>query len=175
PFQVQLDQAQATLARDQAQLKNAQLDDERYAHLVDAQLLPKQQLDQQTALVQQYEATLRQDQANIDSAKLQLTYSRVTAPISGVAGLRIVDPGNIVHAADATGIVVLTELQPISVLFTIPEDSLPQVRQKLLAGAKLPVEAYSRDDSTKLASGVLASADNEIDSSTGTSKLKAVF
>jgi len=175
PFQVQLDLAQATLARDQAQLRSAKLDADRYQHLVDSGLLPKQQLDQQTALVQQYEATIKQDQANIDNAKLQLTYSKVTSPITGVAGLRLVDPGNIVHAADATGMVVLTQLQPIAVLFTIPEDSLPQVRQKLLAGATLPVDAYSRDDSTKLASGILASADNEIDSSTGTSKLKAVF
>ncbi|HEX4347880.1 MAG TPA: MdtA/MuxA family multidrug efflux RND transporter periplasmic adaptor subunit [Vicinamibacterales bacterium] len=175
PYQVQLELAQATLARDQAQLANAKLDDDRYTHLVETGLIPKQQLDQQKALVQQYEATVKQDQATIDSANLQLTYSKVTAPITGVAGLRQVDPGNIIHAADATGMVVLTQLQPIAVLFTIPEDSLPQVRQKLLSGTTLPVEAYSRDDARKLASGVLTSADNEIDSSTGTSKLKAIF
>jgi multidrug efflux system membrane fusion protein len=132
-------------------------------------------LDTQTALVSQYEATSKQDQANIDNARLQLTYSKITAPITGVVGLRLVDPGNIVHASDANGMVVITQLQPISVLFTIPEDSLPQVTQKLRAGAHLPVDAYNRDNSKKLASGMLMTLDNQIDSTTGTSKLKAVF
>jgi multidrug efflux system membrane fusion protein len=175
PFQVQLQLAQAALARDQALLVNARLDVERYNHLFERQLIPSQQVDTQAALVEQYQATIKQDEANIENAKLQLVYSRVTAPITGIAGLRLVDPGNIVHAADATGMVVLTQLQPISVLFTIPEDSLPEIRQKLRAGNHLRVEAYSRDDSRKLASGALATVDNEIDSSTGTSKLKAVF
>jgi membrane fusion protein, multidrug efflux system len=175
PFQVQLQLAQAALARDQALLVNARLDVERYNHLFERQLIPSQQVDTQAALVEQYQATIKQDEANIENAKLQLVYSKVTAPIGGIAGLRLVDPGNIVHAADATGMVVLTQLQPISVLFTIPEDSLPEIRRKLRDGNHLRVEAYSRDDSLKLASGALATVDNEIDSSTGTSKLKAVF
>ena len=132
-------------------------------------------MDTQTALVAQYEGTIKQDAANIDNAKLQLTYAKVTAPITGVVGLRLVDPGNIVHASDANGMIVITQLQPISVLFTIPEDSLPQVTQKLRAGAQLPVDAYNRDNSKKLASGTLMTLDNQIDNTTGTSKLKAVF
>ena len=143
--------------------------------LLTTDAIPKQQLDTQIALVAQYEATIKQDTANIDNAKLQLTYAKVTAPITGVVGLRLVDPGNIVHASDATGMVVITQLQPISVLFTIPEDSLPQVTQQLRAGAHLPVDAYNRDNSKKLASGTLVTVDNQIDNTTGTSKLKAVF
>jgi multidrug efflux system membrane fusion protein len=125
--------------------------------------------------VAQYEGNIKQDTANIDSAKLNLTYAKVTAPITGVVGLRQVDPGNIVHASDTNGMIVITQLQPISVLFTIPEDSLPQVTQKLRAGAHLPVDAYNRDNSKKVASGMLVTLDNQIDSTTGTSKLKAVF
>ena len=137
--------------------------------------IPSQQLDTQVALVAQYEATIKQDQANIDNAKLQLIYAKITAPITGVVGLRLVDPGNIVHATDTTGMIVITQLQPIAVLFTIPEDSLPQVTQKLRAGAHLPADAYNRDNSKKLASGMLVTLDNQIDNTTGTSKLKAVF
>jgi multidrug efflux system membrane fusion protein len=175
PFQVQLELAQATQAHDQALLDNAKLDVERYTQLLATDAIPKQQLDTQKALVAQYEATIKQDAANIDNAKLQLVYAKVTAPITGVVGLRLVDPGNIVHANDANGMVVITQLQPISVLFTIPEDSLPQVTQKLRAGAHLTVDAYNRDDSKKLASGTLVTVDNQIDNTTGTSKLKAVF
>jgi multidrug efflux system membrane fusion protein len=175
PFQVQLELAQATLARDQALLDNAKLDVERYQKLLATDAIPKQQLDTQTALVAQYQAATQQDAANIDNAKLQLTYAKVTAPITGVVGLRLVDPGNIVHANDPSGMVVITQLQPIAVLFTIPEDSLPQVTQKLRAGAHLTVEAYNRDNSRKLASGTLLTVDNQIDNTTGTSKLKAVF
>ncbi|HEY7288969.1 MAG TPA: MdtA/MuxA family multidrug efflux RND transporter periplasmic adaptor subunit [Vicinamibacterales bacterium] len=175
PFHVQLELAEATQAHDEALLKNARVDLERYGQLLATDAIPKQQLDTQTALVAQDEATVKQDSANIDNAKLQLTYSKVTAPISGVVGLRLVDPGNIVHASDATGMVVITQLQPISVLFTIPEDSLPQVTQKLRAGAHLAVEAYNRDNSKKLATGTLITVDNQIDNTTGTSKLKAVF
>jgi multidrug efflux system membrane fusion protein len=113
--------------------------------------------------VAQYEATIKQDQANIENAKLQLTYSKITAPITGVVGLRLVDPGNIVHAADANGMITITQLQPIAVLFTIPEDSLPEVTQKLRAGAHLPADAYNRDNSKKLASGMLVTLDNQID------------
>jgi len=175
PFQVQLELAQATLARDQALLDNSKVDLERYELLRKTEAIPKQQLDTQLALVSQYQATTKQDVATIDNAKLQLDYAHVTAPITGVAGLRLVDPGNIVHAADLTGMVVLTQLQPISVLFTLPEDSLPQVMQKLRANARLRVDAYNRDNSKKLASGMLMTIDNQIDNTTGTSKLKAVF
>jgi membrane fusion protein, multidrug efflux system len=175
PYQVQLELAQATLAHDQALLDNAKVDVERYKTLLATDAIPKQQLDTQVALVAQYEATTKQDVATIDNAKLQLVYAKVTAPITGVVGLRLVDPGNIVHATDATGMVVITQLQPISVLFTIPEDSLPQVTQKLRAGAHLSVDAYNRDNSRKLASGTLVTVDNQIDNTTGTSKLKAVF
>ena len=175
PYQVQLELAQGTLARDQALLNNAKLDLERYKMLLATDAIPKQQLDTQTALVAQYEGTIKQDTANIDNAKLQLIYAQVTAPITGVVGLRLVDPGNIVHASDQNGMVVITQLQPISVLFTIPEDALPQVVQKLRAGAHLPTDAYNRDNSKKLASGRLVTLDNQIDSTTGTSKLKAVF
>ena len=175
PFQVQLELAQATLAHDQALLNNARLDVARYTQLLATEAIPKQQLDTQVALVAQDEATVQQDAANIDNARLQLTYAKVTAPISGVVGLRLVDPGNIVHASDATGMVVITQLQPIAVLFTIPEDSLPPVTQKLRAGAHLTVEVYNRDNSKKLATGTLVTVDNQIDNTTGTSKLKAVF
>jgi multidrug efflux system membrane fusion protein len=175
PYQVQLDLAQATLAHDQALLANAKLDLDRYKQLVKTDAIPSQQLDTQVALVAQYEATIKQDQANIDNAKLQLTYSKVTAPITGVLGLRLIDPGNIVHASDTQGMITITQLQPIAVLFTIPEDSLPEVTQKLRAGAHLPADAYNRDNSKKLASGMLVTLDNEIDNTTGTSKLKAVF
>jgi multidrug efflux system membrane fusion protein len=175
PFQVQLELGQATLAHDQALLNNAKLDVERYTQLLATDAIPKQQLDTQKALLAQYQATIQQDTATIDNAKLQLVYAKVTAPITGVVGLRLMDPGNIVHASDAGGIVVITQLQPISVLFTIPEDSLPQVTQKLRAGAHLTVEAYNRDNSKKLASGTLVTVDNQIDNTTGTSRLKAVF
>jgi multidrug efflux system membrane fusion protein len=175
PYQVQLELAQATRARDQALLDNAKVDLERYKLLRQTEAIPKQQLDTQLALVSQYQATIQQDTANIDNAKLQLQYANVTSPITGVAGLRLVDPGNIVHAADLAGMVVLTQLQPISVLFTIPEDSLPQVMRKLRANAHLTVDAYNRDNSKKLASGRLLTIDNQIDNTTGTSKLKAVF
>ena len=175
PFQAQLDLAQATLAHDQALLDNAKVDLGRYQKLLDEGVIPSQQKDTQAALVAQYEGTIKQDLANIENAQLQLTYSKVTAPISGIAGLRIVDPGNIVHASDAAGIVTITQLQPISVLFTIPEDRLPEVTQKLRAGVHLPADAYNRDNSKKLASGTLVTLNNQIDNTTGTSQLKAVF
>jgi multidrug efflux system membrane fusion protein len=175
PFQVQLEQAEGTQAHDQALLDNAKLDLARYETLLAQDAIPKQQLDTQKALVAQYVGSLQQDQANIDNAKLQLVYSKVIAPITGRVGLRLVDPGNIVHASDANGMIVITQVQPISVLFTIPEDSLPAVVQKLRQGAHLHVDAYNRDNSQKLASGTLLTMDNQIDSTTGTSKLKATF
>ena len=175
PFQVMLEQAQGTLAHDQALLENAKLDLQRYDVLVKQDAIPTQQLDTQKALVAQYEGNIKQDVANIDNAKLQLVYAKITAPITGRIGLRLVDPGNIVHASDANGMIVITQLQPISVLFTIPEDDLPAVMRKLRAGVKLTVDAYNRDNSQKLASGTLLTMDNQIDNTTGTSKLKAIF
>jgi membrane fusion protein, multidrug efflux system len=175
PYQVQKDLAEGTFARDTALLENAKLDLERYKTLLAQDAVPKQQLDTQTALVAQYQGNIKQDQANIDNAKLNLTYAKVTAPISGRIGLRVVDPGNIVHASDANGMLVITQIDPISTLFTIPEDSLPQVMKKLRAGARLQVDAFNRDNSMKLATGYLLTVDNTIDSTTGTSRLKAVF
>src|SRR5580658_1774078 len=175
PYQVQLGQAQGTLAHDQALLDDAKLDLARYVTLLEQDAIPKQQLDTQKALVQQYEGSIKQDVANVDAAKLNLTYSHVTAPITGNVGLRLVDPGNIVHAADANGMVVITQLQPIQVQFTIPEDSLPAVLKKMRAGVQLSVDAYTRDNATKLATGEFQTVDNQIDNTTGTAKLKAVF
>ena len=175
PFQVQLDQAEGQLARDQALLNNAQVDLERYKVLFAQDSVPKQQLDTQQSLVRQYEAAIKSDQAQVDNAKLQLIYCRITAPSGGRVGLRLVDAGNIVHATDANGLVVITQLQPITVLFTIPEVSLPPVLAKLKAGARLPVEAYDRERKQKLATGTLLTVDNQIDPTTGTVKLKAEF
>lgn len=175
PFQVQLEQAQGQLARDQAQLNDAKVNLARYQALWQAQVISKQQLDTQAAQVGQFQGTIEADQAAIDNAKLQLTYCRITAPIGGRAGLRQVDVGNIVHASDANGIVTITQVEPIAVLFTIPADELPSVLKKLRAGAKLPVDAYDRSDTNKIASGTLLAVDNQIDPNTGTSRLKAVF
>jgi multidrug efflux system membrane fusion protein len=175
PYQVQLELAQGQMARDAALLSNAKVDFDRYTTLLKQDAIPQQQLDTQKALVAQYEGNIKTDQANIDSANLNLIWAKVPAPITGRVGLRQVDPGNIVHASDQTGMVVITQLQPITALFTIPEDNLPIVMQKLNSGIKLPLDAYSRDNSQKLASGTLETVDNQIDPTTGTSKLKAVF
>jgi multidrug efflux system membrane fusion protein len=175
PFQAALDQVQGQLARDQALLTNAKLDLARYKDLIASDAIPKQQLDTQAALVAQDEGTVKNDQAMVEAAKLQLDYSHITSPISGRIGLRQVDPGNIVHAADANGILVITQLHPIAVIFTLPEDNLPAIMHRVTAGAKLPVIAYNRDKSQKLADGFLQTVDNQIDPGTGTSKLKAVF
>jgi multidrug efflux system membrane fusion protein len=173
--QVQLATAEGTLAKDQALLKNAQLDLERYRTLFKQDSIAKQQLDTQDALVRQYEATLKVDHAAIESARLQLVYSRITAPVSGRIGLRQVDIGNIVRAGDANGIVVITQLQPITVVFSIPEDNLPPVMKKLQAGERLTATAFDRSGKTQLAAGMLITADNQIDPATGTVKLKAQF
>jgi multidrug efflux system membrane fusion protein len=175
PFEVQLAQAKGQLARDQALLQSAKAEQDRNQLLLNKGLIPKQQFDTQAAVVGQYEGAIQADQAQIDNANLQLTYSRIVAPISGQIGLRLVDEGNIVRAADPGGMVVITQLQPISVLFAIPEDNLTDVLRKLRAGQKLRVEAWDHDDSKKIADGVLLTADNQIDPTTGTSKLKAVF
>ncbi|HXE14498.1 MAG TPA: MdtA/MuxA family multidrug efflux RND transporter periplasmic adaptor subunit, partial [Bryobacteraceae bacterium] len=174
-YQVQLLTAKATLARDQAQLKDAMVNLDRNKQLYAARVIAKQQLDTQAALVAQYEAGIEADKAQIDAAQLQLTYCRILAPISGKIGLRQVDPGNMVHASDTTGIAVITQLQPISVLFSIPEDYLPEVLKRLRSNAHLPVFAYDRNGNEKLATGTLLTVDNQIDPTTGTSKLKANF
>ena len=174
-YQAQLEQMQGLLARDQALLDNARVDLERYRKLLAQDSIAEQQLSTQAALVRQYEGTVKLDIGQVDNAKLQVEYTRITAPISGRLGLRQVDPGNIVRATDANGLVVITQLQPITVVFSIPEDSLTAVMKKLRAGDKLPVDAYDRAGQTKLASGFLLTADNQIDTSTGTLKLKAQF
>jgi membrane fusion protein, multidrug efflux system len=175
PFQVMLTQAQGQMAKDQALLKNAQLDLERYRTLLAQDSIASQQVDTQEALVRQYEGTVAADQGAIDSAKLQLTYSRVTAPIGGRVGLRQVDPGNVVHAADTTGLVVITQLQPTTVIFPIPEDNVPQVMKRMQSGEAIVVDAWDRDQKVKLATGKLLTVDNQIDPTTGTVKLKAEF
>jgi membrane fusion protein, multidrug efflux system len=175
PFQVQLTQAQGQMARDRELVRNAQVDLARYRQLWAQDSIPKQQLDTQESLVRQYQAAVQIDQGLIDNAQLQLTYSRITAPVSGRVGLRQVDPGNMVHASDAGGLVLITQLQPSAVLFPIPEDSLPPVMAKLRSGAKLAVEAYDREMKLKLAQGTLLTVDNQIDPTTGTVRLKALF
>ncbi|MGZ5178397.1 MAG: MdtA/MuxA family multidrug efflux RND transporter periplasmic adaptor subunit, partial [Burkholderiales bacterium] len=175
PFQVQLTQALGQLAKDQALLKNAMIDLERYRTLFQQDSIAKQQLDTQAALVRQYEGTIKADQGQVDSARLQLTYSRVTAPLTGRIGLRQVDPGNIVRSSDTNGLVVITQLQPVSVIFTIAEDNVSTVMRRLKAGDKLPVDAWDRAEKTKLASGALLTVDNQIDPATGTVKLRAQF
>jgi multidrug efflux system membrane fusion protein len=175
PFEVQLEQAEGQMARDQAQLKNARLDLERYKGLYKQDFIPKQQLDTQDAMVRQLEGIVKADQSQIDNAKLQLIYSRITAPISGRVGLRLVDPGNMVRANDTNGLLVITQLTPITVIFTIPEDNLPAVLERLKAGQQLTVDAFDREQKKKLASGTLLTVDNQIDPNTGTVRLKAVF
>lgn len=175
PYEVQLSQAQAQLFRDQAQLRDARLNYDRYKGLLEGSgAISQQQVDTQQATVDQLEGTVRTDQAAIDNAKLQLTYCRITAPVSGRIGLRLVDVGNMVHATDTNPLLIVTQLQPIAILFTLPEDQLPSVMERLHKGS-LQVEAYSRDDQTKLATGTLLTIDNQIDQTTGTGKLKAVF
>ena len=175
PFEVQLIQAEGQMARDQAQMKNAQLDLERYRDLYKQNFIPKQQLDTQEALVRQYEGIVKADQGQIDNAKLQLTYSSIAAPINGRVGLRLVDAGNIVHANDPNGLLVITQLQPITVVFALAEDHLPAVFERLKAGKQLVVEAFDREQKRKLATGTLLTVDNQIDPTTGTVRLKAVF
>jgi membrane fusion protein, multidrug efflux system len=175
PYQVQLEQMQAQLARDQAMLANAKVDLERYRVLFSQDAIPKQQFDTQVATVNQSTATLQSDQAQIDNAKLQLVYAHVTSPLTGRIGLRLVDQGNMVHANDTNGLAVITQLQPIAVIFNIAQDSIPQVNAKMRAGQTLPVYAYDRDLKNKLASGTLLTIDNQIDPSTGTVKFKGVF
>jgi multidrug efflux system membrane fusion protein len=174
PFQVALEQMEGQLARDQAQLNNARVDFKRYDQLQKEGVIASQQVDTQNAQVGQLEGALRSDQAQIDNEKLQLMYCRITAPISGRVGLRLVDQGNMIHASDPGGLVVITQVQPIAVIFTLPEDNLPEVIQHM-KNEQLGVEAYSRDDQNKLAVGKLLTVDNQIDPTTGTVRFKAAF
>jgi multidrug efflux system membrane fusion protein len=175
PFEIQLAQAQGQLAHDQALLDNAKVDLERYKTLLAQDSIPKQQYDTQEALVHQYEGTVKVDEAQVNNAKLQMTYAHVTAPISGQIGLRLEDAGNIVGPNDTTGLAVITKLQPITVIFSTPEDNIPQVLSKYQAGQKLVAEAYDRQGTKKIATGYLSAVDSQIDQTTGTVKLKAVF
>jgi len=175
PFQAQLEQAQGQSQRDMALLENAKVDLNRYELAYSKNAIPKQQLDTQVATVHQLEGVVKLDQGQIDAAKVNIAYCRITSPITGRVGLRLVDPGNIVHAADTTGMLVITQLQPINVLFSVAEDYLPQIRQQLHHGNRLTVDAFDRTQQTKLSTGALLTFDNQIDTTTGTIKLKAVF
>ena len=175
PYQVVLTQARGQLARDSALLKNAQLDYERYKTLLAQDSTSQQQLDTQAALVRQYQGSVEADQGQVDSANLSLSFTRITAPINGRAGLRQVDAGNIIHASDVNGIVIITQIQPMTVVFAVPETRIARIVKKLYSNVPVPVEAWDRDNKNKLASGVLAAADNQVDTTTGTVKLRAEF
>ena len=175
PYQVMLENAEAGLARDQATLDNAKVDLQRYQTLVPLRAVPEQQLATQTSLVKSTEGVVKADQAQIDTARLDLVYCHITAPITGRVGLRLVDPGNYVTPTDATGLVVITQIEPISVIFPLPEDQLPVVMERERAGARLQVEAYDRANTKKMATGWLDTVDNQIDPTTGTVKLRANF
>jgi multidrug efflux system membrane fusion protein len=175
PFQVQLENAEGQLARDQALLADARLDLARYETLVKQNAVPTQTLDTQRALVDQYVGTVKSDQSMINSAKLNLEYSKIKSPITGRVGLRLVDPGNIVQANATTPLVVIAQIQPISVLFPIAEDQLPQVYEKMRAGESLTVEAWDAHDTKQLATGKLSTTDNQIDQTTGTVRARATF
>ena len=175
PFQVVVTQSQGALDRDAALLANAKVDYARYRKLVEQDSLATQQLDTQKSLVSQLEGTVLGDKGNLDAAKLQLSYTKVTAPVGGRIGLRQVDNGNMVHASDTNGIVVITQLQPIDVVFSVPEANVQRLMKRVIAGVSLPVDAFDRDSKVLLASGTLLTVDNQIDVSTGTVKLKARF
>lgn len=175
PFEASLTQSEGELARDNALLENARLDLSRYQEAFAKNAIPKQQLDTQASTVHQYEGTVKLDEGQVTNAQVQLNYTHITSPITGRVGLRLVDPGNIVHASDANPLVVITELQPIAVIFSVAEDYLPQIQHQLKAGKQLAVDALDRSQQKKIASGTLLTLDNQIDTTTGTLKLKAVF
>jgi multidrug efflux system membrane fusion protein len=175
PFEVQKLQTEAQLTRDNALLDNARLDLERFQTLLDQDSVAKQQVDTQAALVRQYEAAIKLDQAQVESAALQLAYAHITSPISGRIGLRFVDQGNMIHTSDTNGIAVITQLHPITVLFAIPQDAVPKVYKRFKTDEPMVVEANDRDGRTLLATGKLVTVDNQIDPSTGTVKLRAEF
>jgi membrane fusion protein, multidrug efflux system len=174
-FQVALQQAEGQMARDQALLENARLDVERYKTLFAQDSIAKQQVDTQVSLVRQYEAAVQMDRSQVNNARLQLSYTKITAPIAGRVGLRLVDPGNVVRSGDTNGLVVITQLQPMAVLFTVPQDAMPAVMKRMQSDEKIPVEAWDREQKARFAEGALASADNQVDPATGTVKLKAQF
>jgi multidrug efflux system membrane fusion protein len=175
PFQAALAQAEGQLARDTALLENARLDVERYKEAFARNAIPKQQFDTQVATLHQYEGATKLDQGQVDNARLQLAYCHITAPISGRIGLRLVDAGNIVHASDTNPLVMITQLEPITVIFSVAEDHLPQIQQQLRKGNQLVVDAFDRAQQEKIATGTLQTLDNQIDTTTGTLKLKALF
>ncbi|MDR5742432.1 MdtA/MuxA family multidrug efflux RND transporter periplasmic adaptor subunit [Caballeronia sp. LZ029] len=175
PYEISLRNAEGALAKDQALLQTARLDLQRYQTLLSQDSIAKQQVDTQASLVKQYEGAVKSDQANVDTYKLDLTYARITAPVSGRVGLRQVDPGNYVTTGDTNGVVVITQLQPISVIFTTSEDNLAAILKPLHAGTKMSVTAYDRANTTPLEAGFLETVDNQIDTTTGTVKLRATF
>jgi len=175
PYQAALDQAIGTLAKDEANLKNMQAEAERYTSLYEAGVVSKEQQQLQVSNQGQAAGSIKADQAAIEAARVNLGYTKIYSPIDGVVGLRLVDPGNIVSSTATTGLVVITQIHPIAVIFTLPEDQIPQVQQAMKGGRKLVVEAYDRTDAHKIASGTLLTIDNQIDTTTGTAKLKAVF
>lgn len=174
-FQIALAQTQGQLTRDQAQLQNARLDLERFKDLLSKDGIAKQQVDTQDALVRQLQGTVQTDQALVDQAKLQLSYTRITAPISGRIGLKQVDLGNVVRPSDALGLLTISQTQPVNVVFAVPDSHLPRINKQLNADEALPVEAWDREQKNKLAKGDVTSTDNAIDAATGTIKLKALF
>jgi len=174
-FEAQLTQAEGQLVHDQALLDNARKDLKRYQTLAGQDAIALQQRDTQESLVRQYEGAIKTDEGNIANAKLQLIYCRITAPCSGRVGLRQVDAGNIIQSTSSTGLVIITQVQPITVIFPIPEDNIPKVTARLKKGTRLPVEAYDRELKQKLADGYLLTIDNQIDPATGTVKFKAIF
>jgi multidrug efflux system membrane fusion protein len=175
PYQISLANAQGALAKDMALLQEARIDLKRYQTLLEQDSIARQQVDTQASLVKQYEGQVKSDQANIDTFKLDLVYARITAPVSGRVGLRQVDPGNYVTPSDANGIVVITQLQPISVIFTTSEDNLPAIMKQMRNGVKLSTTAYDRNNTTPLETGQLETIDNQIDTATGTVKARAMF
>jgi multidrug efflux system membrane fusion protein len=175
PFQAQLTQAEGQLAREQASLANARLDLERYARLAQQEMIARQQLDTQQMTVNQAEASIKMNVGQIEAIKLQLTYCRITAPITGRVGLRLIDPGNVVKASDTTGLVVITQLEPIALVFSVPEDNLQPILRRFRGGGKVPVDAFDREGRNKIASGTLVAIDNQIDPTTGTVRLKASY
>jgi multidrug efflux system membrane fusion protein len=175
PFEVMLTQANGQMARDQAQLKNAQVDLERYQTLLSQDSISRQQVDTQAALVRQFQGAVESDKGAIDNARLQITYARITAPISGRVGLRQVDPGNIVHAGDSNGLVTITQVQPVTVIYPVPEDNVPRIVMRMQSTQSVAVDAFDRSGKTRLATGKLLTIDNQIDTTTGTVKVKAEF
>jgi multidrug efflux system membrane fusion protein len=175
PFEAALKQAEGALLRDQALLEEARLDQKRYERLVAQDSIAQQQFDAQKALVHQYEGTVKIDQGVVDTARVNLLYTRITAPVTGRVGLRLVDPGNYVQTTDAGGVVVITQIDPISVIFSVPEDNEPQIMARMMSGAALEVTAFDRSGTTLLATGKVSTIDNQIDPVTGTVKLRALF